>query len=83
MCKQLKTVLYEILEVSDSTNFYSLADDVIIFSLIFLNITAFIASTSPSFSLGYQLLFEYIEIIYFIFGLHTIICFEDVGVYRR
>jgi hypothetical protein len=30
MRKQLKTILYEILEVSDSTNFYSLADDVII-----------------------------------------------------
>ena len=62
MCRQLKTVLYEILEVSDSPNFYSLADDVMVPSLIFLNLTAFIASTSPSFSLGYQLLFEYIEI---------------------
>ena len=63
MRKQLKTILYEILEVSDSTNFYSLADDVIISSLIFLNLTAFIASTSPSFSLKSQLVFEYIEII--------------------
>ena len=63
MRQQLKTILYEILEVSDSTNFYSLADDVIITSLIFLNLTAFIASTSPTFSLGYQLVFEYIEII--------------------
>ena len=63
MRKQLKTILYEILEASDSTNFYSLADDVIITFLIFLNLTAFIASTSPSFSLGYQLVFEYIEII--------------------
>ncbi len=63
MRKQLKTILYEILEVSDSTNFYSLADDIIITFLIVLNITAFIASTSPSFSLGYKLLFEYIEVI--------------------
>lgn len=63
MRKQLKTIIYEILEVSDSTNFYSLADDLIIPSLILLNLTAFIASTSPSFSLGYKLLFEYIEII--------------------
>ena len=38
MRKQLKTILYEILEVSDSTNFYSLADDVIITSLIFLTL---------------------------------------------
>jgi hypothetical protein len=30
MRKQLKTIIYEILEVSDSTNFYSLADDLII-----------------------------------------------------
>ena len=51
MRKQLKTILYEILEVSDSPNFYSLADDLIIPSLILLNLTAFIASTSPSFFL--------------------------------
>ena len=63
MPKQLKTIIYEILEISDSTNFYSLADDLIIPSLIVLNLTAFIASTSPSLSLGYKLLFEYIEII--------------------
>ena len=63
MPKQLKTIIYEILEVSDSTNFYSLADDMIIPSLIVLNLTDFIASTSPSLSLGYKLLFEYIEII--------------------
>ncbi|MGB8691807.1 MAG: ion transporter, partial [Microcoleus sp.] len=63
MRKQLKTIIYSILEVSDSTNFYSFADDLIIPFLIVLNITAFIASTSPSFSLAYKLLFEYIEII--------------------
>ena len=62
MRKQLKTIIYEILEVSDSTNFYSLADDLIIPFLIVLNITAFIASTSPSFSLEYKQIFEYIEI---------------------
>jgi voltage-gated potassium channel len=63
MRKQLKTIIYEILEVSGSTNFYSFADDLIIPFLIVLNITAFIASTSSSFSLAYQLLFEYIEVI--------------------
>jgi voltage-gated potassium channel len=63
MCKQLKTIIYEILEVSDSNNFYSLADDIIIIFLIVLNIAAFIASTSPSFSLEYQQIFEYIEIV--------------------
>lgn len=63
MRKHFKTILYEILEISDSTNFYSFADDLIIPFLIVLNITAFIASTSSSFSREYQLLFEYIEII--------------------
>ncbi len=63
MRKQLKTIIYEILEVSGSTNFYSFADDLIIPCLIVLNITAFIASTSPSFSLEYKQIFEYIEIV--------------------
>jgi voltage-gated potassium channel len=63
MRKPLKTIIYEILEVSDNTNFYRFADDLIIPCLIVLNITAFIASTSSSFSLAYKLLFEYIEII--------------------
>jgi voltage-gated potassium channel len=63
MRKQLKTIIYEILEVSGSTNFYSFADDLIIPFLIVLNITAFIASTSSIFSLSYKLIFEYIEII--------------------
>ena len=49
MLKQVKRVFYKILEMSDSTNFYSLADDVIIPSLIFLNLTAFIASLLPAF----------------------------------
>ncbi len=63
MRKQLKTIIYEILEASDSTHFYSFADDLIIPFLIVLNVTAFIASTSSSFSLAYKLLFECIEII--------------------
>lgn len=63
MRKPLKTIIYEILEVSDITHFYSFADDLIIPFLIVLNITAFIASTSSSFSLAYKLLFECIEII--------------------
>lgn len=63
MRKQLKKIIYEFLEVSDITHFYSFADDLIIPFLIVLNITAFIASTSSSFSLAYKLLFECIEII--------------------
>lgn len=63
MRKQLKQIIYEILEVSSSTNLYSLADDIIIQFLIVLNITAFIASTSPVFSVEYQKLFENIEIV--------------------
>ena len=63
MPKQPKTIIYEILELSDRTNFYSLADDFIITSLILLNITAFIASTSPSFFIAYKPLIESIEII--------------------
>ncbi len=38
MRKQPKTIIYEILEVSDSSNFYSFADDFIITFLIVLNI---------------------------------------------
>ncbi len=63
MPKQPKKIIYEILELSDSTNFYSLADDFIITFLIVLNITAFIASTSPSFFITYKPLLESIEII--------------------
>ncbi len=63
MRKQLKKAIYDILEVSDSTNLYSLADDLIIQFLIILNITAFIASTSPSFSVEYRQIFENIEIV--------------------
>lgn len=63
MRKKIKTIIYEILEISDSTNFYRFADDIIIPFLIVLNITAFIASTYSSFSRQYQLLFQYIEII--------------------
>lgn len=63
MRKQLKTIIYEILEVSDSSNLYSLADDILITFLIVLNIAAFIASTSSSFSIEYKHIFEYIEIV--------------------
>ncbi|MEZ2318755.1 MAG: ion transporter [Microcoleus sp.] len=63
MRKQLKKIIYEILEISSSTNLYSLADDIIIQFLIVLNITAFIASTSPVFSIEYQKIFEDIEIV--------------------
>jgi voltage-gated potassium channel len=63
MRKQLKTVIYEILETSDSSNFYNLANDIVITFLILLNIASFIASTSPIFSLEHKLIFEYIEIV--------------------
>lgn len=62
MFKQLKIIIYRVLRLSDSTNFYSFADRIITW-LIFLNITAFIASTSSSFSPAYKPLFEYIEFI--------------------
>lgn len=45
MSKKIKTIIYEILETSDSSNLYSLADDVFITCLILLNVAAFIAST--------------------------------------
>ncbi len=63
MRKLLKKIIYEILEISSSNNLYSLADDIIIQFLIILNITAFIASTSPVFSLEHQKIFEDIEIV--------------------
>ncbi|MEZ2235918.1 ion transporter [Microcoleus sp.] len=63
MRTQLKKIIYEILEISSSTNLYSLADDIIIQFLIVLNITAFIASTSPVFSIEYKKIFEDIEIV--------------------
>jgi voltage-gated potassium channel len=63
MRKQLKTIIYEILETADSSNFYNLVNDMIMTFLILLNIAAFIASTSPIFSPEYKLFFEYIEIV--------------------
>lgn len=63
MPKQIKKNIYQILETSSSTNLYSLVDDIIIQFLIVLNITAFIASTSPVFSVEYQKIFENIEIV--------------------
>ncbi|MFM9263746.1 ion transporter [Tychonema sp. BBK16] len=63
MRTQVKKIIYEILEISTSTNLYSLADDIIIQSLIVLNITAFIASTSADLSATYHQTFENIEIV--------------------
>ena len=62
MFQQFKIITYKILRLSDSTNFYRFADRIITW-LIFLNITAFIASTSSSFYPAYKPLFEYIEFI--------------------
>ncbi len=62
MGKQLKPIMYEILEISEFRSFYSWADDIIITSLILINVAAFIASTSPLFSQEYKTILEQIEI---------------------
>ncbi|WP_293153569.1 MULTISPECIES: ion transporter [unclassified Microcoleus] len=63
MRKQLKTIIHEILESSESSNFYSLADDIFITCLILINVAAFIASTSPHLLHEHKVLLEHIEII--------------------
>jgi len=63
MRKQLKNIIHEILESSESSNLYSLADDIVITGLILINVGAFIASTSPDWSHEYQSLLENIEIV--------------------
>jgi voltage-gated potassium channel len=63
MRKQLKNIIYEILESSESSNLYSLADDIVITGLILINVGAFIASTSPAWSHEHQSLLENIEIV--------------------
>ena len=63
MRKQLKNIIYEILEFSESSNLYTLADDIVITGLILINVGAFIASTSPEWSHEYQSLLENIEIV--------------------
>lgn len=63
MRKKLKTIIYEILETSESRNLYSLADDIVITGLILINVGAFIASTSPAWSHEQQSLLANIEIV--------------------
>src|SRR4028118_1690497 len=63
MHKQLKTIIYEILETSESRNLYSLADDIVITSLILINVAAFIASTSPTLAQEHQAILDNIEIV--------------------
>jgi voltage-gated potassium channel len=63
MRHQLKTIIYEILESSDSRNFYSLADDIVITCLISIDVAAFIASTSPQLSHEHKVFLENIEIV--------------------
>ena len=63
MSKQLKTIIYEILETSESRNLYSFTDDIVITGLILINVGAFIASTSPALSHEHQSLLENIEIV--------------------
>lgn len=63
MRKQLKTIIHEILETSESRNLYSLADDFVITSLILINVAAFIASTSPTLAQKHQAILDNIEIV--------------------
>ncbi|MEG4327834.1 ion transporter, partial [Microcoleus sp. herbarium5] len=63
MGKKIKTIIYEILETSDSSNLYSLADDIFITCLILINVAAFIASTSPTLSPEYTSFLANIEIV--------------------
>jgi len=63
MRQQLKPITYEILETSETSNLYSLADDIIITGLILINVAAFIASTSPSLSQEHKSILENIEIV--------------------
>lgn len=63
MCKQLKTIIHEILQSSTNSTFYSLAGDIIITCLISVNIGAFIASTSPHLSHEHKVFLENIEIV--------------------
>lgn len=63
MPKKIKTIIYEILETSESSNLYSLADDVFITCLILINVAAFIASTSPRLSPEHTSLLANIEIV--------------------
>ncbi|UNU24467.1 ion transporter [Microcoleus vaginatus] len=74
MRKKIKTIIYEILETSDSSNLYSLADDVVITGLILINVAAFIASTSPTLSPEYTSLLANIEIVSsFVFTIEYIL----------
>ena len=63
MGKQLKNIIHEILETSESRHLYSLADDIIITGLILINVGAFIASTSPTWSQEHQSILDNIEIV--------------------
>ncbi|MEG4321143.1 MULTISPECIES: ion transporter [unclassified Microcoleus] len=63
MHKQLRPIIHEILETSESSNLYSLVGNIIITGLILINVAAFIASTSPSFSQEQKSILENIEIV--------------------
>lgn len=63
MCKQLKTIIHEVLQSSTNSSFYSLAGDIVITCSISINIGAFIASTSPNLSYEQKVFLENIEII--------------------
>jgi voltage-gated potassium channel len=80
--KQLRPIIYEILEGSERSNLYSLAGNIIITGLILINVAAFIASTSPSFSQEQKSILENIEIVASLvftieYGLRLWVCTVD------
>lgn len=82
MHKQLRPIIYEILEGSERSNLYSLAGNIIITGLILINVAAFIASTSPSFSQEQKSILENIEIVASLvftieYGLRLWVCTVD------
>jgi voltage-gated potassium channel len=80
--KQLRPIIHEILEGSERSNLYSLAGNIIITGLILINVAAFIASTSPSFSQEQKSILENIEIVASLvftieYGLRLWVCTVD------
>ncbi|MCC3432850.1 MAG: ion transporter [Microcoleus sp. PH2017_04_SCI_O_A] len=82
MQKQLRPIIHEILEGSERSNLYSLAGNILITGLILINVAAFIASTSPSFSQEQKSILEKIEIVASLvftieYGLRLWVCTVD------
>lgn len=82
MHQQLRRIIHEILEGSDRSNLYSLVGNIIITGLILINVAAFIASTSPSFSQEQKSILENIELVASLvftieYGLRLWVCTVD------